>query len=63
MPEVTKTPEVQKTKTQPWKAIWPASESVSSSEQQLTRKAKSGSGGGSGMYGYDNKDEDRTTEK
>ena len=63
MPEVTTKSGVTKTKTQPWRAVWPPSQAVSSTEEQLTRKAKNGGSNGSGTYGYDDKDEDSTPKK
>lgn len=42
------------TKSQPWRAVWPALESTSSS--QLERKAGTNNGG-NGLYGYNDKNE------
>ncbi|KAF8861028.1 hypothetical protein BDZ45DRAFT_740626 [Acephala macrosclerotiorum] len=42
------------TKSQPWRAVWPAPESRSSS--QLERKAGTNNGG-NGLYGYNDKNE------
>jgi hypothetical protein len=61
MPEVTKTfevekmSEVEKPKTQPWRAIWPLPESAAS--RQIERKANCGSGGDTGGYGYNDDNE------
>ena len=55
MPELTKTPEAAKTKTQPWRAVWPAPESASN--VQMERKPVIPQSGGSGSYGYNDQDE------
>jgi hypothetical protein len=55
MPEVVKKHEVTKqmTKTQPWRAVWPAAEPASSA--QVERKAQTN--GSNGLYGYNDKNE------
>lgn len=49
-----KHPEAAETRSQPWRAIWPPK---SGSDIQMERKANCGSGGDSGIYGYNDKGE------
>jgi len=57
MPEVAKSFEAAKPKTQPWRAYWPPARSSATFDEQLNRKAKGGTSVGSGLSGYDDNDE------
>ena len=54
MPEVPKTLKATKTKTQPWRAIWPAPESASNAQRERKAAAPESL---NGMFGFNDKGE------